>query len=63
VRAAINGAASEARKQGLRAEQFVIWIKRVWDEIMDEGWLANDVNPARARDMVISSAIRAYYVQ
>jgi hypothetical protein len=53
----------EARNGGISAEQFVIWVKRVWDEIMDEGALADNPDPARAREVVISSAIKAYYVQ
>lgn len=47
----------------MNAEHFVIWVKRIWDEIMDEGRLMDSADPARARDVVISSAIKAYYVQ
>lgn len=53
----------EAHREGMSAERFVIWVKRIWDEIMDEGWLAQSVDPARIRDSVISLAIKAYYVQ
>ena len=63
VRVAVNDAATEARDSGMSAEQFVIWVKRVWDQIMDEGWLSQSVDPVRTRDVVISSAIKAYYVQ
>jgi hypothetical protein len=63
VEAAVNRAAAEARDCGMRAEQFVIWVKRAWDQIMDEGRLAHSMDPARTRDVVISSAIKAYYVQ
>jgi hypothetical protein len=63
VRDAVNCAASEARTGGISAEQFVIWVKQVWDEIMDNGRLSESANPGGARDVVISSAIRAYYVQ
>jgi hypothetical protein len=47
----------------MTAAQFVIWVKHVWDDIRDDGGLAHDPDPARTRDTVISSAIRAYYVQ
>ena len=60
---AVNTAAIEARDNGIAAEQFVIWVKRAWDEIMDEGRLTYSVDPAHMRDVVISSAIKAYYVQ
>jgi hypothetical protein len=63
VRSELSTAAMEARNGGISAEQFVIWVKRVWDEIMDEGALADNPDPARAREVVISSAIKAYYVQ
>lgn len=63
VKAAVNGAAAEARDGGMSAAQFVIWVKQVWDEIMDEGRLDQSADPARTRDVVISSAIKAYYVQ
>jgi hypothetical protein len=63
VEAAVSRAAAEARDCGMRAEQFVIWVKGAWDEIMDEGRLAHNMDPARTRDVVISSAIKAYYVQ
>ncbi len=60
---AVNNAAIEARVNGIAAEQFVIWVKRAWDEIMDEGRLSYSLDPAHMRDVVISSAIKAYYVQ
>ncbi len=63
VRDAVNCAAAEARAEGMSAAQFVIWVKLVWDEIMDEGRLSQSTDPARTRDVVISSAIKAYYVQ
>lgn len=63
VTTAVHAAAAEARRAGLTAEQFVIWVKQIWDEIMDEGRLSHSTDPARARDVVISSAIKAYYVQ
>jgi flagellar biosynthesis regulator FlaF len=63
VRVAVVGAAKEARDDGMSAEQFVIWVKRIWDEIMDEGRLSQTADPGRTRDVVISSAIKAYYVQ
>ena len=63
LKAAVDTAAAEAREKGIAAEQFVIWVKQAWDEIMDEGHLAYSSNPAHMRDAVISSAIKAYYVQ
>lgn len=63
VQDAVSAAAREARESGMNAEHFVIWVKRIWDEIMDEGRLTDSADPARARDVVISSAIKAYYVQ
>jgi len=63
VRSAVSSAAAEAHDGGLSAEQFVIWVKRIWDEIMDEGALTDSPDPAHVRDVVISSAIKAYYVQ
>jgi hypothetical protein len=63
VRSAVATAATEAHDGGISAEQFVIWVKRVWDEILDEGALANSPDPGHIREVVISSAIKAYYVQ
>lgn len=63
VRDAVNGAAAEARTGGMSAEQFVIWVKALWAEMMDEGRLAQSADPGRTRDVIISSAIKAYYVQ
>jgi hypothetical protein len=63
IDAAVSRAAAEARGDGMTAAQFVIWVKHVWDDIRDDGGLAHDPDPARTRDTVISSAIRAYYVQ
>lgn len=63
VRSAVADAAAEARTGGISAVQFVIWVKHVWDEILDEGVLAHSPDPGRIREVVISSAIKAYYVQ
>jgi hypothetical protein len=60
---AVSGAAVEARGAGMSAEQFVIWLKQVWQELLDEGMLAQEIDQSRVRDAVISSAIKAYYVQ
>lgn len=62
VSEAVQAAAKEAREGGMSAERFVIWVKQVWDEMMDEGRLSQSSDPARTRDVVISSAIKAYYV-
>lgn len=63
VRACVAGAAIEARTGGVTAEQFVIWVKRVWDDFIAEGVLARSVDTMRAREAIVSSAIKAYYVQ
>lgn len=63
MQVAVDDAAAEARDKGLSAEQFVIWVKKICDEIMNEGRLAHRLNPTHLRDGVISSAIKAYYVQ
>jgi flagellar biosynthesis regulator FlaF len=63
VSEAVGTAASAARADGMSAAQFVIWVKKIWDQIMDEGGLEHSVDPARERDVVISAAIKAYYVQ
>lgn len=63
VRKAVAGAVVEAHTRGMSAEQFVIWVKHEWDKIMDEGALANSPDPGHIREVVISSAIKAYYVQ
>ncbi|MEO8945058.1 MAG: hypothetical protein ABI338_01070 [Gemmatimonadaceae bacterium] len=63
LKATVDIAAAEAREKGIAAEQFVIWVKQAWDEIVDEGHLADSTDPAQMRDAVISSAIKAYYVQ
>ncbi|MEO6865680.1 MAG: hypothetical protein ABI229_09510 [Gemmatimonadaceae bacterium] len=63
VNQAVEDAAKEAQKSGMSAEHFVIWVKQGWDEIMDEGRLSDSANPTRTRDAVVSSAIKAYYVQ
>jgi flagellar biosynthesis regulator FlaF len=63
IDAAVSSVAAEARGNGMSAAQFVIWIKHVWDDIADDGGLAEDPDPVRTRDTVISLAIRAYYVQ
>ena len=63
MNAAAIMAATQARDDGMSAEQFVIWVKHAWDEIRDEGRLVDSVDPGRLRDVVISSAIKAYYVQ
>lgn len=60
---AVERAAKEARLRGMSAEQFVIWVKHVWDELADDGVLQNRTAPAHARDAVVSAAIKAYYVQ
>ncbi|MEO9116741.1 MAG: hypothetical protein ABI311_11300 [Gemmatimonadaceae bacterium] len=60
---ALVTAATAARVSGLSAEHFVIWVKQVWDELVDDGVLQHLTDPARGRDAVVSAAIKAYYVQ
>ena len=55
--------ANAARADGMSAEQFVIWVKGVWEGIMAEGPLERGVDPAHEREVVISAVIKAYYVQ
>ncbi|MEO7218132.1 MAG: hypothetical protein ABI026_08055 [Gemmatimonadaceae bacterium] len=55
--------ANAARADGMSAEQFVIWVKGVWSGIMAEGSLERGLDAAREREVVISAAIKAYYVQ
>ncbi|MFI5239044.1 MAG: hypothetical protein ACHQQP_04480, partial [Gemmatimonadales bacterium] len=60
---AVASVATAARLDGLSAEHFVIWVKNILDETKDEGAFAAGMDPASARDVVISAAIKAYYVQ
>lgn len=61
--AALTRAAKAARARGLTAEHFVIWVKQAWDEIVDDKVLQHRRDPSRARDAVVSAAIKAYYMQ
>ncbi len=63
VHGLVRTAADEARDRGISAEQFVIWLKQVWEEIISEGVLPRTADAARIRELIISSAIKAYYVQ
>jgi hypothetical protein len=63
IQAAVSGAAAEARHGGMSAEHFVIWVKQTWDDLMDEGVAVQHADPAHMRDMLITTAIKAYYVQ
>jgi len=60
---ALARAAKAARESGLSPEHFVIWVKQVWDQLVDDRVLQHRTNPARARDTVVSEAIKAYYMQ
>ena len=59
----VKGAAGEAREAGLTAEQFILWVKKIWDELVADGSMPRSGDAARTREVVISSAIKAYYVQ
>ena len=63
MRVALASAAKAAQARGVSAEHFVIWVKQVWDELVDERVLQHRMEPARARDAVVSAAIKAYYMQ
>lgn len=63
VHGLVIGAAAEARSGGISAEQFVIWVKQVWDGLIAEGVLPRTVDTIRVREVIVSSAIKAYYVQ
>lgn len=55
--------AAEARQRGLTAEQLVIGIKREWEGMLDAGLVQYGAENVALRDSVVTSAIRAYYVQ
>ena len=63
VNGLVREAAAEARTRGVSAEQFVIWVKRVWESLISQGPLPRSVDMMRAREVIVSSAIKAYYVQ
>lgn len=63
LRDLVKSAAGEARERGLTAAQFVLWVKQTWEGLHVEGLLPRTVEAARARELTISSAIKAYYVQ
>ncbi len=63
VHGLVRTAADEARDRGISAAQFVIWLKQVWEEIISEGVLPRTADAARIRELIVSSAIKAYYVQ
>ena len=60
---ALVAVVAEARHCGMTAEQLVICIKGEWNAMLEAGLVPHGVEPARVRDSVVSSAIRAYYVQ
>jgi hypothetical protein len=64
---AIRALALEARAAALTAEQLVIRIKAEWEVLLqDETLRAHGVThgaTGEIRDRIITSAIRAYYVQ
>ena len=60
---ALASAAKAARGSGVSAEHFVIWVKQVWDQLVDDRVLQHRKDPARGKDAVVSAAIKAYYLQ
>lgn len=60
---AVRALAAEARESGIPAEKMVLFIKKTWDELMDDGIVSHDADHSRLRDSVVTSAIKAYYVQ
>ena len=63
VRDVVAATATAARAADMSAEQFVIWVKGVWDEITAGATPERGVDPVHEREVVISAAIKAYYVQ
>lgn len=59
----IMAMAAQARQLGMTAEQLVISIKREWDGMLDAGMIPHGAEYVPLRDSVVTSAIRAYYVQ
>jgi hypothetical protein len=63
VREALDAAAAAARSADMSAERFVIWLKGMWEDVMERGPLERNSDHAHERDAVISAAIKAYYLQ
>lgn len=59
----VAATAAASRAAGMSAERFVIWVKAILEEVMTQGSPERGVDPAHERDVVISAAIKAYYVQ
>lgn len=60
---ALAALVAEARQHGMTAEQLVIRIKREWAHMADAGLLPPGNEHESLRNAVVTSAIRAYYVQ
>lgn len=54
-------AACAARAANMRAEQFVILVKRAWDDIPEPGGAENSSATQRVRDQMVTRAIKAYF--
>lgn len=58
---AIHEAACAARAADMRAEQFVILVKRTWNDIPEPGSIEDPLTAQRVRDHMVTRAIKAYY--
>lgn len=60
---AIRSLASEARVAAVTAEHFVIRIKEEWELLLKHELHRKPGATSEVRDRIITSAIKAYYVQ
>lgn len=60
---AVAAMVADAHEKGMTAEQLVISIKREWDRMLDAGIVPHGAEHVNLRNSVVTSAIRAYYVQ
>jgi hypothetical protein len=63
LNAVIAAMAAEARREEMAVEQLVILIKREWEDMTDDGLIAHGNEHSPLRDSIVTSAIKAYYVQ
>jgi hypothetical protein len=60
---AIRTLAAEARATAMTAEHFVIRIKEEWEALLKQELHRMPAATTEIRDRIITTAIRAYYVQ
>lgn len=63
VGAAVRALVVEARGAAVSVEELVIRIKAEWESLLSDETLARHGATVEIRDRIITSAIRAYYVQ